>query len=107
MLLFSTIVKKSEIHGFGCFADRVIPAGHLVWVFEPAIDREFNGKMEDWDWLHAYGSNARPGIHVLPSDNAAWINFSASPSLLEAELMNGEHCLRAARNIYPGDELTV
>jgi hypothetical protein len=108
MLLCSTLLKKSLLHGFGCFSDRVLSKGTLVWVFAPGVDREFDGSIgEGWERLHAYGSNSRPGLFILPGDNAAWINFSSSPSLVEAELIEAEYCLRAARHIYPGDELTV
>lgn len=107
MLTISTYLAPSPIHGLGCFAGQVVEAGDLVWKFETEVDHILHGKPAYWDRIHAYGSHVKKGILVLPRDNGAWINFAAVPCLVEAERMNGEPCLRAARQIQAGEELTV
>lgn len=109
MIIIPTYLNTSRIHGHGCFTSIPIPAGVLVWVYDHHIDRDlgsFIGELTLWERIHAYGSNAS-GKMILPGDNAAWMNFSVSPNLAEGELMNGEFCLRACRNIKACEELTV
>ena len=107
MLLVPCWVSRSSIHGYGCFCANSIDKGELVWVFNPDIDREIVGTPAHWERMHAYGSNARLGLFILPGDNAAWINFSKVPNLLEAEALEGEYCLRAACDIAACKEITV
>ena len=106
MLLVPSWLLQSEIHGLGCFAASSFPEGFLVWAYNIEVDREIDGENE-WERQHAYGSNARPGKIILPGDNAMWINFSDNPTLIEAEEINGEFCLRASEPINPCQELTV
>ena len=107
MLIVPCWVSRSIIHGYGCFCTNPIDKGELVWVFNPDVDRELKGNPGYWERIHAYGSNARPGTLILPGDNAAWMNFSEAPNLVEAELLEGEYCLRARFDIPACKELTV
>jgi uncharacterized protein len=38
MLLVSTVIGPSQIHGLGLFAAEPIPRGGKVWQFHPALD---------------------------------------------------------------------
>lgn len=107
MLIVPSFVAPSPIHGYGCYTSQPIEAGSLVWVYNDTLDRVLDGDFLDlWERLHAYGSNAS-GRLILCTDNAAWINFSDNPNLVEAEELNGEYCLRACQEIATCSELTV
>jgi SET domain-containing protein len=109
MLLLPTWLFPSPIHGYGCFTGSKISSGALVWMFNPEVDRVLGpcaDELHIWDRIHAYGSNAS-GRFILCADNAAWINFSRHPNLVEAEEANGEYCLRACREIGVCEELTL
>jgi hypothetical protein len=107
VLTIPTCLGKSPLHGYGCFTSEPLEAGVIVWVYHPEIDRVLNGQPSDWERLHAYGSNARPGKLILPGDNAAWINFGSPANLVEAKEMAGEFCLRTAVAVKAYTELTV
>jgi hypothetical protein len=109
MLTIPTVLKPSLIHGIGCFAGVRVAEGDLVWVLDLRVDgwmgREPEGR---WEWEHCYCSHSQAiPAWVLPRDNAAYINFSDVPSLREGPVVNGEPCLVAAREIAPGEEITV
>lgn len=36
-ILFKTINKQSEVHGFGLFADEDIPKGSIWWVADSSV----------------------------------------------------------------------
>jgi hypothetical protein len=107
VLTIATIVAPSRIHGLGCFAGVDVKKDEIVWSFDPQVDHVLHGKPGYWDRMHAYGSNIKKGILILPRDNAAWINFSNSPCLKEGAVIGGEPCLIAARSIRASEELTV
>ena len=44
MLLIKTIVKKSNIHGQGLFADENIKKGQAMWKFNNILDKKIGKK---------------------------------------------------------------
>jgi len=111
MLRVSTFVQVSPIHGLGCFAGEYIGKGTVVWDFLPPADEEIRPSgsvLTFWERSHSYKSHVKAGeCWILPRDNAAWMNFSKIPNLIEGDLMNGEPCLVARIGIFRGEELTV
>lgn len=106
MLYVCSIVRPSKLHGYGCFVAEHIRKGAQVWVFNPDIDHVMQrGWTKSWEWMHCYRSH--DGRLILPRDNAAFINFSETPSLVEGPILNGEPCLVAVDDLLYGDELTV
>jgi hypothetical protein len=90
----------------GCFSAEHVKKGHQVWIFNPEVDHVLqDGWTKSWEWVHSYRS--KDGRLILPRDNAAFINFSETPSLVEGPILNGEPCLVAAFDLLYGDEFTV
>jgi len=110
MLLVKTKIGPSRISGIGLFADQHIPAGTLVWKFEPRIDMllsesdldKLSDAARDQIDHHSYFDKAR-GKYVLCGDNARFFNHSSNPNCDEKI----PDQTIALRDILPGEELTV
>lgn len=115
MLLVKTRIDKSPIAGIGLFADEFIPKGTYIWRFKTGFDIRVNedypdslpGPAKAFFQTYAY-QNPKTKKYVLCSDNSRFFNHSNTPNT---------HCVKdpedeetadvAARDIEPGEELTV
>lgn len=113
MLLVKTCVRQSPLHGLGLFAEEDIPAGTILWRFEPLLDRlireaELDTLPEEVARFIDIYSEHFPdlGVLVLSGDNDRYTNHSDSPNT-EVILPNGpEARVRAVRDILAGEEIT-
>lgn len=107
-------VGPSSIHGLGVFAAESIAKGTVVWQFTPGLDLD-----ADVSLLHAQPPLLRERLlhygyvdknlnrYVLCCDDARFLNHSSSPNL-ETDYTSDAHGIdRAAKDIAPGEELTV
>ena len=113
MLLVKTCVRQSPLHGLGLFAEEDIPAGTILWRFEPLLDRVIR-ESELWllpeqvaRFIDVYSEHFPDlGVLVLSGDNDRYTNHSDTPNT-EVILPNGpEAQVRAAKDIAAGDEIT-
>jgi hypothetical protein len=109
-------IAPSAIHGTGLFAVADLPAGCLLWRYEPGLDcrRCLNhlDPAERQQALHfGYVNPAAPQWVVLCGDDARFWNFPAvgtpANAVPSAELWHGEALIRAARPIACGEELLI
>ena len=113
MLLVKTCVRQSPLHGLGLFAEENIPAGTILWRFEPLLDRviretELDGLPEQVARFIDIYSEHFPdlGVLVLSGDNDRYTNHSDDPNT-EVILPNGPNAeVRALRDIAAGEEIT-
>lgn len=107
MLLISTYVAKSQIHGFGLFAGEDVAEGHVIWEYDGDVDKEFEqAEFEAFpadlrEWLRPYLYVSHSARLVLCGDNAKYMNHSYKPNCTETP-----HCTIAGRKIRAGEELT-
>lgn len=106
MLLVSTEVRPSPIHGQGCFTAQAIAKGEkiadmtdvLVWQIEDLKLLSTWGRQQVL--LHSW----REGDKLFsPTDNGKFINFSQTPNVGTA----ADDCDYALRDIAAGEELTI
>lgn len=103
-LVVKTVIGPSPINGIGLFAAEAIPKGAKIWEFTPSFDLIF----EDLsgfpplvqEFLTTY-CFMYEGQYVFCADHAKFINHADEPSCLDVGA--GTY---AARDIYPGEELT-
>lgn len=113
MLLVRTSIRQSPIHGLGLFAEEEIPAGTVLWRFEPLLDRliretDLAGLPDHLvDYIEVYSEYfPELGVLVLSGDNDRYTNHSDDPNT-EVILPNGpEAHVRARRDIAAGEEIT-
>lgn len=113
MLKVKTEVRSSKIAGRGLFLSEFIEKDAVVWEYDPSVDKIFND--EEIERLcevelkkllfHAY-LNQVTGKVVYCGDGASYINHSMEPNLLVIENGKPEGACIAARDLYPGEELT-
>jgi hypothetical protein len=111
MLLFSTRIAVSTIHGLGCFTTEDIKQGATVWQYDDRLDRRipkteltnFPHGVQEYLAMYAY-EEVVDGVRVLTlcGDQAKHMNHSDAPNLSEGPL--GVNL--AARDIAAGEELT-
>ncbi len=115
MLLVKTKIGQSQIHGIGLFADQFIPKGTITWKEMPPFDlkvsREDVLKLSPpakelflkYSYFSLYSQK-----YFLCFDDDRFINHSDEPNVVEGEILAvGEEAVTiAARDIYPGEELT-
>jgi SET domain-containing protein len=106
MLLVETIVRPSQIHGLGCFANEFIPKGKRVWTFDRRIDvlvyksqvsrlpRAMQKLLDDKGFVAV--RRWRKCI-VLCGDDSRYMNHSDDPNTVKNV---------ACRDIQVGEELT-
>ncbi|HVL46921.1 MAG TPA: SET domain-containing protein-lysine N-methyltransferase [Candidatus Thermoplasmatota archaeon] len=106
MLRVPTRLGPSSIHGLGIFAVERIPAGTVVWDFDPPIDQRIRvddlAKQPDHVQRYAavYGYREGEWI-VLCGDDARFMNHSKKPNC-----QSHAGATIARRDIEPGEELT-
>ncbi|MCU0853992.1 MAG: SET domain-containing protein [Rhodobacteraceae bacterium] len=113
MLLVPTSIRQSPIHGLGLFAEEDIPAGTIIWRFEPLVDRLIpEGELDRLPphvaaYVDIYSEYFPDlGVLVLSGDNDRYTNHSDDPNT-EVLLPNGPEALvRARRDIAAGEEIT-
>jgi SET domain-containing protein len=116
MLLVPVDVRPSPIQGVGVFAREAIPAGTVVWQFDPGIDQR-----HPVSWLATQPEHVRRFVathailtldkqhYALAGDHTVFINHSSDPNLTPRYeiVVNGEEVVVAARDIAAGEELTI
>lgn len=112
MLRIRTSVKPSLTHGLGLFAEERIPAGTVIWCFDPGFDQTFTDDQIEalapgvrrLIWHYTY-RDMNSGLLVLCADNARYFNHSDSPNTYDRP--DGEFGETIARvDIEPGEEIT-
>jgi hypothetical protein len=111
VLPYLIVVKRSPIHGEGCYAGEPIPAGAYV--------AEYRGERIGAEEAYRREEDpSRPGIYtfwtgddwaidgLLEGGSARFINHCCTPSC-DYRIENGRVFIHAARDIAPGDELTI
>jgi len=116
MLLVKTYLGYSPLHGIGVFVEGPLPAGAVVWRFEPNVDRLIDPSVGDHagypetfrEYLRRY-SLPYPGSSatIFPGDNARFINHQDEPSLVFAVSDSEAEALVTIRDIESSDELTL
>lgn len=108
MFLIPTYLGPSPIHGFGVYSASWVGKGTKIWEMVPEVDwilersilsscpETFISKLADHLYLDAAGR------YVLCGDNARFMNHADDPNCVD----DGSRCTAAAREIFPGDELT-
>lgn len=118
MLLVRTRLDVSAIDGIGLFANQNIPAGTVVWQFDPTIDQRFNAEMlarlspGAREQIEKYSYREKhSGLYVLCGDDARFFNHSANPNCLDRYVNDNAlddvlDVTIARRDIELGEELT-
>ncbi len=112
MLLVKTLLSPSEIHGIGLFAGERIPAGTVVWRFDPAIDlvladdalERLSGPAREQMLKYSY-VDRHLKRRILCGDDARFFNHSDDPNCLDFPDDTGGTTV-AKRDIEVGEELT-
>lgn len=111
MLLVSTTLGVSEIHGIGLFSRYAIRKDTPIWRFDPAIDiritsqilrtlaRPARIQVETYMYL-----DNRTGECILCGDDARFLNHSSNPNVVDEK--DDPYLCRASRDIRAGEELT-
>ncbi len=86
MLIVKTSLRPSATHGLGVFAEEFIPAGAIVWVFQPNFDfrvsEESVASLPEVARLKLLHYSAKwGGGYVISADDARFLNHSESPNL--------------------------
>ena len=112
MLRIKTYLDKSPLHGIGIFAGEEVPAGTVVWQFNPLVDLEFSP--EKWaamrqelcpfsfQEVEKYSYKEKNRI-VVCLDNAQFMNHDETAYNVE-NAADGKDML-ARRPIAAGEEL--
>jgi len=110
MLTVRTRLGQSKIAGIGLFAAEPVPAGLVVWEFNPLIDlllsehelRSLSEPSRTQLLNYAYFDESHRKF-LLCGDDARFFNHCGSPNCDEREATT----TRALKAIAVGDELTV
>jgi len=115
MLLVKTLLKQSNMHGVGVFADQFIPAGTVIWEFTPEFDLMYEpAKIENLPeparsamLRYTYLSD-KTNLYVLCGDNARFLNHADDPTVMVTYPEGGhpEGIEVAVADIQPGEEIT-
>lgn len=97
----------SEEIGLGVFATKFIPKGTIVWILDDLdqiLDASYVDSLDEIrrEIVYKYAYSYDEGKYVLCWDNAKFMNHSFSPNCVGTAY---EFDL-AARDIFPGEELT-
>ncbi len=113
MLLVRTVVKASDIHGLGVFADEPIAQGTPIWAYEPSLDRIIPvaelARYPDHivEYLETYCEYfPELGVLVLSGDNDRFTNHASTPNTTVVLPNLPEARMIAARDIAAGEEIT-
>jgi uncharacterized protein len=110
MLLVPTYVAPSAIEGVGVFAAEPIPAGTLIWLLEPKLDRLIHQDdlpslppaMQAFATRYGYASGDDPNLIILELDHGRYMNHSLQPNS-RFDTPDGGY---AIRDIAAGEEIT-
>jgi len=114
VLLIRTTIGPSPIHGFGLFALDPVPAGTVIWTFDPVIDQDIS----EVD-LDSYPDHVREylehyceyfperGTLVLSGDSDRFTNHSDDPNTHKDKPNHPRARVLAARDIEAGEEITA
>jgi len=114
MLTVKTIIKPSQIHGLGLFADQFIPNGTVIWRFTPGFDLKFTRQdilgfptaLQIYLCKYSWRSR-KSGNYCFPSDNGKYFNHSDHPNSLSAYRDGEEEVITTAiHDIQIGEEIT-
>lgn len=97
----------NESIGFGVFATKLIPKGTITWILDEldqAFDESYVSSLEPIrrDRLLKYSFRDETGQYILCWDIARYVNHSFDSALITTPY----RFELAARDIYPGDEIT-
>lgn len=97
----------SEEVGVGVFATKFIPKGTIVWILDDldiTLDKEYVESLDEYrkKIIYKYGYENNDGQYVLNWDHARYMNHSFHPNCADTAY----ELQLAARDIYPGEELT-
>lgn len=115
MLLVKTKIGLSPIQGIGLFADQFITKGDYIWRFKKNFDIRVNKDYpntlpevaKDYFERYAYQNNETLN-YILCSDDARFFNHSDTPNTNCVKDPEDEETANiAARDIQPGEELTI
>lgn len=115
MLTVKTVLKSSAIHGLGLFAAQRIPAGTVVWHFDPAFDLHFPAAAYEAapavqkHHLDYYGFLSKATReHIYSIDDSRFMNHADTPNMVVTYGAGaGEPTMVARRDIAAGEEITV
>ncbi len=112
MMMVSTELRPSSIHGIGTFLLEDVKAGDLIWRFDSRIDRIFSDveihSMPEQlrAFLNMYSTFHEPsGLWVLCGDNGRHFNHSDEPNTISLGIAFGDDI--AASDLAAGTELTT
>lgn len=106
MLKVKTILKQSEIHGIGLFADEFIPKGTLIFEEDEFTVKFNNEEVQNFtekkvEFIKKY-CYLRDDVWYCSMDNDRFTNHSNIPNTYETETFTF-----AAKDIQPGEEITT
>jgi uncharacterized protein len=108
MLLIKARVRPSSIQGLGLFAEQFIPAGTIIWRFQPGFDVAIAEEEIDQlspaareQVIHYACYEPHNRRFVLSSDDDRFSNHSDDPNTLQ----DGD-TMYACRDIACGEEIT-
>ena len=115
MLTVKTKLKASALHGIGLFASQRIPAGVVVWRFDPVFDLHFPDAAYEAapavqkHHLDYYGFLSKATReHIYSVDDSRFMNHSDAPNMIVTYgAGDGEPTMVARREIAEGEEITV
>ena len=115
MLTIKTELKASRLHGIGLFTTQRIPAGTVVWRFDPAFDLHFpeavyqGAPAVQKHHIDYYGFLSKATReHIYSIDDSRFMNHSDAPNMVVTYGAGaGEPTMVARRDIAAGEEITV
>lgn len=115
MLTIKTQLKASALHGIGLFAAQRIPAGTVVWRFDPDFDLHFPeaayaaAPAVQKHHIDYYGFLSKATReHIYSVDDSRFMNHSDAPNMVVTYgAGDGEPTMVARRDIAQGEEITV
>ncbi|MBI3413798.1 MAG: SET domain-containing protein [Verrucomicrobia bacterium] len=113
MLLVTTRVAPSAIHGLGLFAGQFIARGSAIWRFAPEFDQEFSPEQFARLPLPAQAHvrwfgfvDVENGHWILSGDHACFMNHSPTPNTGASLGSPAPITTVALHDIAAGEELT-
>lgn len=107
MFKVPTYLAPSPIHGFGVYTAVPIPAGTVLWTFDPPVDQEIAPEEmasipePHQTRLRHFSYLDESGVYILCGDNARFMNHSSEPNCDDTGAVT-----IAKRDIEPDEELT-
>ena len=111
MILVKTIVKPSDLHGLGLFADEFISKDTIIFMEESKFTTKFTEEEVELlsdipkGFVKHYGY-LKNGIYKVSLDNDKYFNHSDNPNTYESDDEENMYTY-AKRDINVGEELTT